>query len=122
MKSRAWFYLILANLFWAGNMIFGKYTSVDFPAVWTDFLRWAIAMIILLPMAQIIEKPSWLQILKRQRVLIIVMSASGVVLYNTLIYTALQYTSSTNGALINSLTPAVIVLFSLVKHRRFYFI
>ncbi|MFD1776421.1 EamA family transporter [Paenibacillus rhizophilus] len=65
MKYKAWILLILANLFWSGNMIFGKFSSIEFPAVWTAFLRWVVALILLIPIAQIIEKPSWLQIWKK---------------------------------------------------------
>ncbi|WP_198022999.1 EamA family transporter [Paenibacillus zanthoxyli] len=65
MKYKAWILLILANLFWSGNMIFGKFSSNEFPAVWTAFLRWVVALILLIPIAQIVEKPSWLQIWKK---------------------------------------------------------
>ncbi|WP_445490841.1 DMT family transporter [Niallia sp. 03133] len=114
MKYKAWILLVLCNLFWAGNMIFGKFSAAEFPPVWTAFLRWVIALVFLIPMAQFIEKPSWLQYWKKNWVIILLMSATGVVVYNYLIYTSLQYTSSTNGALINSLTPALIMIFSLI--------
>jgi drug/metabolite transporter (DMT)-like permease len=114
MKYKAWAVLVLCNLFWAGNMIFGKYTAVEFPAIWMVFLRWVIALVFLIPMAQFIEKPSWLQVWKKNWVLILLLSASGIVIYNFLTYTSLQYTSSMNSSLINSLTPALIMLLSMV--------
>ncbi|SDP23756.1 Threonine/homoserine efflux transporter RhtA [Paenibacillus sp. yr247] len=114
MKYKAWVFLILCNLFWAGNLIFGKYTAAEFPPIWIAFLRWAIALIFLIPMAQLIEKPSWLQIWKKNWVVILLMSTIGVVVYNYLTYSSLQFTSPINGALINSLTPALIMLFSVI--------
>ncbi|WP_219837572.1 DMT family transporter [Paenibacillus sp. R14(2021)] len=114
MKYRAWAFLILCNLFWAGNMIFGKYSASDFPAVWIALLRWAIAVVILVPMAHFIEKPAWLRVWKDNWKIILLLSVTGVVIYNILTYSALRYTSSTNGALINTLTPAMIMLFSLI--------
>lgn len=117
MRNKAWIFLILCNLFWAGNMIFGKYVAVEFPPVWTAFLRWVIAIPILIPLAHFIEKPSWLKVWKKHWAVILLMSSLGVVIYNYLVYTSLQYTSSTNGALINSLTPALIMLFSMIFFR-----
>ncbi|TGA95839.1 DMT family transporter [Sporolactobacillus shoreae] len=114
MKYKAWFLLVLCNLFWAGNMIFGGYAASEFPPVWITFLRWIIALFFLIPMAHMIEKPSWFRIWKKNWLLILMMSVTGIAIYNALTYTSLQYTSPTNGSLINSLTPALIMLFSLV--------
>lgn len=114
MKFKAWIFLIICNLFWAGNMIFGKYAAAGFSPFWTAFLRWVIAMLFLIPLAQLIEKPSWLQLWKKNGLLIVVLSVIGVVVYNYLVYFSLQYTSSYNGALINALTPALIMAFSSI--------
>lgn len=114
MKYKAWILLILANLFWSGNMIFGKFSSNEFPAVWTAFLRWVVALILLIPIAQIVEKPSWLQIWKKNRGIIISLAVLAIVVYSYLMYASLQFTSAANGALINTLTPALIMLFSLI--------
>lgn len=114
MNNKAWVFLILSNLFWAGNLIFGKYTASEFPPIWTAFLRWIIALIFLIPLAQFIEKPSWFRVWKKNWIIIVLLSAIGVVIYNFLVYSSLQYTSAINGSLINSLTPAFIMIFSLV--------
>ncbi|GGA19899.1 hypothetical protein GCM10010917_00640 [Paenibacillus physcomitrellae] len=42
------------------------------------------------------------------------MSLTGIVIYTLLTYTALQHTSSTNGSLINSLTPALVSTLSFL--------
>ncbi|WP_068696650.1 DMT family transporter [Paenibacillus yonginensis] len=114
MKTKAWLFLILANIFWAGNLVFGKSVTADFPPVWAAFLRWAIAASVLLPMAQLVEKPSWIQIWRRNWGLLLFMSLIGIAIYTLLTYTALKYTSSTNGSLINSLTPAVVSVLSFL--------
>ncbi|MFX3616486.1 MAG: DMT family transporter [Sporolactobacillus sp.] len=114
MKYKAWILLVLCNLFWAGNMVFGRYSTAEFPPVWVTFLRWIIALFFLIPMAHFIEKPSWFQVWKKYWFLILLMSVTGIAIYNFLTYTALQYTSPTNGSLINSLTPALIMIFSLI--------
>jgi drug/metabolite transporter (DMT)-like permease len=107
-------FLIIANLFWAGNMIFGKYSAAEFPALWVAFLRWVIALLFLIPLAQFLEKPPWLQIWKNQWKFISLSAILNIVIYCYLSYASLQFTSSTNGALINTLTPALIMMFSFL--------
>ncbi|MCM3626529.1 DMT family transporter [Paenibacillus glycanilyticus] len=114
MKTKAWLFLVLANLFWAGNLIFGKSVTADFPPIWVSFLRWAIAAVVLIPMAQLVEKPNWLKVWRNNWGLLLFLALVGVVFYTLLTYTALQHTSSTNGSLINSLTPAVMIVLSLL--------
>ncbi|MGF9696265.1 DMT family transporter [Paenibacillus sp. MABNR03] len=114
MKAKAWLFLILANLFWAGNLMFGKAVTSDFPPIWASFLRWLIAAIVLIPLAQLVEKPKWLKVWKNNWGVLLFLSLVGVVAYTLLTYTALQHTSSTNGSLINSLTPAVMIVLSLL--------
>ncbi|MBM7569185.1 DMT family transporter [Paenibacillus sacheonensis] len=114
MKVKAWIFLVAANLFWAGNLIFGKAVTADFPPVWASFLRWAIAAVVLIPMAQLVEKPNWLKVWRNNWGLLLFLSIVGVMFYTLLTYTALEHTSSTNGSLINSLTPAVMIVLSLL--------
>ncbi|GLX68174.1 DMT family transporter [Paenibacillus glycanilyticus] len=114
MKAKAWLFLVLANLFWAGNLIFGKTVTAEFPPIWAAFLRWAIAAIVLIPMAQLVEKPNWRKVWKANWGILMFLSLVGVVFYTLLTYTALQHTSPTNGSLINSLTPAVMIILSLL--------
>lgn len=114
MKYRAWLLLILANAFWAGNMIFGKFSTHEFPALWIAFLRWTVALILLIPIAQLLEKPPWLRIWKQNWALIVLLAVLNIGIYCYLSYASLQFTSATNGALINTLTPALIMLFSFL--------
>jgi drug/metabolite transporter (DMT)-like permease len=62
VNFKAWAFLIGANLFWAGNIIFGKLIVGVLPSEWTVFLRVVVGLILLIPIAQFIEKPSWGQI------------------------------------------------------------
>jgi drug/metabolite transporter (DMT)-like permease len=110
-KKRAWLFLLLTNLFWAGNYVFGKYVTAELSPVWITFSRWLIALCFLFPLAQLVERPDWRKVMRRWFPLC-VLGLLGVVSYNISLYAALQYTSSTNAALVNSLNPAFIVLFS----------
>ncbi|KQX53884.1 MULTISPECIES: DMT family transporter [unclassified Paenibacillus] len=100
VKYKAWTFLIGANLFWAGNIIFGKLIVAELPAEWTVFLRWVVGLILLIPIAQFIEKPSGDQIWRNNWVLIILLATLSIVLYTYLSYASLQFTSATNSALL----------------------
>ncbi|WP_200760750.1 DMT family transporter [Effusibacillus dendaii] len=115
-KSKAFLLLVLANLFWAGNYVFGKYVIAQMTPLWMTFSRWLLALIVLLPIACLIEKPDWKQV-GRAWLPLLGMALLGVIGYNILLYSSLFYTSSTNAALVNSLNPALIVLFSVLLLR-----
>ncbi|RYM05202.1 DMT family transporter [Sporolactobacillus sp. THM7-7] len=117
-RSTAVVLLILANLFWAGNYICGKYVISAMQPIQINFLRWLIAAIILFPLAQLIEKPDWKAIWKKWKILLL-LSVLGIIGYNILLYEALYFTTSLNAALINSVNPAMIAVFAawLLKER-----
>lgn len=104
-------FLVLANIFWAGNYIFGKYVVAEMTPLQMTFSRWLIAVILLFPIAQWIEHPNWREVWSRWKILL-VMSLTGVISYNYLLYEALRYTSSLNASLVNAVNPVLIALFS----------
>jgi drug/metabolite transporter (DMT)-like permease len=110
-KHLAWVLLVLTNLFWAGNYVFGKYVTAEISPVWITFSRWMLALCALLPMAILLEKPDW-KAVRRAWLPLLGMGLLGVVGYNLLLYESLAFTSPLNAALVNSLNPALIVLFS----------
>ncbi|CAH0344940.1 DMT family transporter [Bacillus sp. CECT 9360] len=111
-------FLILANLFWAGNYVFGKFVVAEMSPLQLTFSRWLIAVFFLFPIAHWIERPDWKKVWIEWKTLL-VMSILGIIAYNFLLYEALRFTTSMNAALVNSINPAVIVLFSalLLKER-----
>lgn len=117
-KYKIWMMLTACNLFWAGNYVFGKYLINEMTPLWITFSRWSVASLLLLGIACIFEKPNWSLVIKRWP-MYIVMGLLGLVGYNMVLYSALDYTSSTNAALVSALNPGVIVLFSvfLLKER-----
>lgn len=118
MNRKTILFLVLANLFWAGNYVYGKYVVTEISPMQVTFIRWLIAFCFLVPMALLIERPKWSELLKSWRVLL-AMGVLGVIGYNTLLYSALQFTSPLNASLVYALNPAVIVVFSvlLLKER-----
>jgi drug/metabolite transporter (DMT)-like permease len=108
--------MVVCNLFWAGNYVFGKYVITEMTPLWITFSRWALAMFLLFPIAHYIEKPVW-KAAKKDWFLLLCMGMLGVIGFNMVLYSALEYTTATNAALVSALNPGVIVIFSVVLYR-----
>ena len=101
-KYRVWLLLVAANLFWAGNYVFGKYVLTEMTPLWITFSRWVLALIFLCPIAYFIEKPKW-KMIRKAWLSLVSMGVLGIFGYNMVLYSALAYTSSTNAALVSAL-------------------
>jgi drug/metabolite transporter (DMT)-like permease len=102
--------LLLTSFLWGGNFIVGK-TLVDHasPATLT-ILRWAIAIICLIPLVWWKEKKL---IPPKESILpLFLMGITGVALFQALQFMALEKTSATNVGLISTLNMFSIAAFS----------
>lgn len=105
--------LVLAPLFWSGNVVLGRAVRVDVPPVGLAFWRWTMATLIIMGFAWPHLKRDWPTIRQHWR-LILLLSILGIAVFNTLLYVGLQFTSAVNGALMQSLMPIIIVLISFL--------
>ncbi|MBB5326361.1 drug/metabolite transporter (DMT)-like permease [Anoxybacillus tepidamans] len=117
MKERI--FLILANLFWAGNYVVGKYVVNEMSPLWITFTRWFLALVFLIPFSYFLERPNYRKIFRNYWLPLCAMGIFGVIGYNLLFHGALEYTSPMNASIVNSLNPAMIVIFSyfILKER-----
>ena len=101
--------LTLAALFWSGNWIAGRALAGLVPPVALTFWRWAIALALIAPL---VAPRLWAQrtLLARGWKPIVLLGLLGGGLHNVLQYWGLQYTSATNGSILNSLTPIFIIV------------
>lgn len=100
--------LALAQLLWAGNFVLGRAVSARIPPVALAFWRWALALLILLPLAWRSLRADW-PALRRSIPVLLALGVLGVGNFNTLVYVGLGQTSATNAALLNSACPAFIL-------------
>ncbi|GMB08156.1 drug/metabolite transporter (DMT)-like permease [Thermolongibacillus altinsuensis] len=107
-------FLILANLFWAGNYVFGKYVVAEMSPLWITFTRWFLALTFLIPISYFVERPNYREVFKHFWLPLSCMGILGVIGYNLLLYGALEYTSPMNASLVNALNPAMMVVFSFL--------
>lgn len=110
--------LTLTVLFWSGNMVVGRAVRADVPPIALAFWRWAIALGLTLPFALPHLREQW-PLLRRHWLPLTALGLLGVGGYNTFAYVALQYTTATNAALLNSFIPvATIALAWLLLGKR----
>jgi drug/metabolite transporter (DMT)-like permease len=105
--------LSLAPLFWATNWIVGRGVSADVPPMAMTFYRWLCAICILAPFAWPHVQRDWPAIRKHWRILLL-LGVVGVGTHNAIVYLALQYTTATNGVILNSFIPIMIVALSWI--------
>jgi drug/metabolite transporter (DMT)-like permease len=108
--------LILAPLFWAGNVVLARGINDLIPPVAFAFWRWVVATAVILPFSWHHVQREWPLIRQRWRILLL-LGILGVTSFNTLLYLGVQTTTAINGAMMQTTMPAMIVLFSLLLFR-----
>lgn len=103
--------LIFAPLFWAGNVVLARGIVTIFPPIALAFWRWALAFLFVLPFTWRQVRQDWPIIRAHWRILAL-LGFLGIACFNTLLYVGVQTTTAINGALIQTLMPALIVLIS----------
>ena len=95
--------LVTAPLLWAGNAVVGRLVHNLIPPITLNFVRWALAFAILLPLAHgVLRKNSPLWPHWRRYALL---GLLGIGLYNALQYMALQTSTPINVTLVGSSMP-----------------
>lgn len=108
--------LVLATLFWSGNFVLGRAVRAEVPPVGLAFWRWTAGSILIIGFAWPHLKRDWPLILRHWK-LMLLLAFLGVTLFNTLVYTGLQFTTAINALLMQSTMPVLIVLMSYLLFR-----
>ena len=99
--------LILAALCWGANFVVGRALNNDIPPLAFNFWRWTIALVFLLPFSGL-KVWQYRRIVRRHLPLTIMLAATGVAGFNSLVYTALHSTTAINAALMISTVPLLV--------------
>jgi drug/metabolite transporter (DMT)-like permease len=105
--------LTLPPLFWSCNWIIGRGLHSDIPPVAMTFFRWLFAILILAPFAWPHVRRDW-PVIRAHWKTMLALGAIGVGTHNALAYLGLNYTTATNGVILNSFIPVMIVTLSWV--------
>ena len=115
MRASTLAVLTLPPLLWASNAIVGRMAAGAIPPFTLNFLRWALALVILYPFVARRLREDWPLVRTHLR-LLTVTSLLSITLYNALQYLALITSSPINIALITAAGP----IFTLLVGRAFF--
>src|SRR5450755_3916246 len=113
IANQPYLLLSITALCWAGNAVVGRLAAGHIPPVTLSFLRWALAFLIILPFAWKHLVRDWGAIRGRLGVMI-VLSVTGIGVFNTLQYWALEHTLALNTLLLQSAGPLFVAIWSLI--------
>lgn len=108
--------MLLPGLFWAGNAIVARSITADVPPVALAFWRWAVAALVILPLAW----PHLARDLPRMRVhwpIMLLLTALGISVFNTFLYIAAHTTTAVNIVMLQTAMPVVVVLATFLIFR-----
>src|SRR6266436_9768416 len=113
LANQPYLLLSITALCWAGNAIVGRLAAGHIPPVTLSFLRWSFAFLLILPFAWKHLVRDWPAIRSRLG-LMITLSVTGIGVFNTLQYWALEHTQALNTLLLQSAGPLVVAVWSLI--------
>lgn len=112
LNNQPYLLLSLTSLFWAANIVLGRYVARHVPPMTLSCVRWIGAFLLLLPFAWPHLKRDW-PVLRTRLPLLVMLSATGFAINNGLSYWALQYTQALNALLLQSAGPLFVALWAL---------
>ena len=110
-RARAFAFLALANLLWAGNWVIGRALRDAFDPVSLNFWRWVIAVVVLAPFA-LPGLAAKREVIRRHAAILALLAVLSVSIFQSLVYLGLQSTTAVNAVLINCAGPLFILLFA----------
>jgi drug/metabolite transporter (DMT)-like permease len=109
--NSAWSLLVLANLFWAGNIVLGRGVAGHVPPITLAYWRWTGAFLIAFGFAWPHLKND-APVILRHWPMMLLLSATGIATYNTMSYIGLTSTTALNVLLLQSAGPLVIIVWA----------
>lgn len=111
--DRPYLLLSLTMLFWAGNLVLGRYIADQIPPALLAWIRWTGAAIIVLPFGWKGVRADW-PVIRSHAGIIGLLALFGIAVYNSLAYWSFHYTEAVNGLLMQSFAPLAIALWTFV--------
>lgn len=116
MHRSAYIFLLLTTLLWGGNSVAGKLAVDHVSPMTLVFLRWVLAVAILLPIGWRTIQEDW-PVVRRNWFVLAALGASGFTLFNTIFYTALNYTTAINVSIEQAAMPVLIIVANFIFFR-----
>ncbi|MER8545348.1 DMT family transporter [Mesorhizobium sp. M0684] len=116
MHRAAYLFLLFTTLLWGGNSVAGKLAVGHISPMTLVFLRWLLAVLILLPIGWGTLRQDW-PVVRRHWLLLGGLGACGFAFFNTIFYTALNYTTAINVSIEQAAIPIVIIIANFLLFR-----
>jgi drug/metabolite transporter (DMT)-like permease len=116
VANQPYLLLSITALCWAGNAVVGRLAAGHIPPVTLSFLRWSFAFLVILPLTWKHLKRDWPAIRGKLGVMVL-LSVTGIGVFNTLQYWALEHTQALNTLLLQSSGPLIVAVWSLILLR-----
>ena len=108
--------LSLTAFFWSLNWVIGRAIVGHVSPFALTFARWTVAVAVMMPFAWPVIRAHW-PVVARNWKTIVWLGFWGTGLHNAFAYVGLQYTTATNGVILNSSIPIMIILLGWVVYR-----
>ena len=108
--------LTLTVLFWSINWVIGRAIAGHVTPFAFTFIRWFVAVVAMMPFAWKELVASWPAI-RRHWKTVAWLGIWGTGPYNVFTYMGLQYTTTTNGVMLNSAVPVMIIVLGWLFYR-----
>jgi drug/metabolite transporter (DMT)-like permease len=108
--------LTLTAFFWSLNWVIGRAMAGHVTPLTLAFVRWAIAVAMMLPFCWDEIRAQW-PVIRAHWKPIFLLAFWGTGFYNAFAYYGLQYTTATNGVILNSTVPVMIILVGWLVYR-----
>ena len=108
LRASPYLLLTLTPLFWSCNWIIGRALHEDMPPMALTFFRWLLASLVLAPFVVPRLARDWPTIRAHWRTMVL-LGSIGIALHNAIAYIGLNYTTATNGVVLNSFIPVMII-------------
>ena len=108
--------LTLTVFFWSLNWVVGRAIVGHVSPLALTFIRWTVAVAVMLPFAGPEIRAHWPAMRANWKV-IVWLGFWGTGLHNLFAYVGLQYTTATNGVILNSSIPIMIIILGWLIYR-----
>jgi drug/metabolite transporter (DMT)-like permease len=108
--------LSLTAFFWSLNWVIGRAIVGHVSPFALAFVRWVVAVAVMLPFAWPQIRGHW-PVIRRSWKTIVWLGLWGTGLHNVFAYVGLHYTTATNGVILNSAIPVMIIVLGWAIYR-----
>lgn len=108
--------LVLAPLFWGGNLVAAKMVAHEIDPFLLLASRCVLATLFILPFAWTALKRDW-AVVRRYWLVLMTFGAVGYALFNVLLYLGLQSTTGVNAAIVQAALPMLILAANFIVFR-----